>query len=1023
MTGERSDERSEGANRAATSRREMLSSLAVGAGLFLGSRGTDESGDGRVLGRRSRIEPALPPLRDAFFLVRDDGGVDWGLLFDEAVFDRRGDVSGSDLFSFSGASPDRVAVEPRPIEWGRRFTTSRSAQSLLTDLGRGDLADEARGIRTTSPVFDRGSPATLGFYAPNAGSADVYGETHSLTGTIDGLLPPFENFARGDAVSVPAIDYTGGDYASRSGSGTQSYPPERAGHIQLYDGYTHTLPGHASSDYSAELGGRFSGLYAPVPLYSTDTLIPSFSHRLNPALPILNSMALGRSRVFASVAELANRQVTNIRREVIGDAVEAIVQGSMKAGPGVPYGKQRYGELIVTTSTLLLPVATGTIGGLIAGPVGAAAGVFVGEAIGTALTAYNILTTNVRELSNFSVFEGVTRAQTRAVLEPLFSGTTPAELSTMAGLQASAGTRALALGSGSETFRTYARLLDEQKRVMRQWEATYSDSTTINTAPEKLKPFLRALRQYLGNQVEAIEREKRLLRQLNLGRIDFEFTDVPETTETGDAVRFSASATEPPAGGLADPPFEWTFDRRQTGTTGSTATTELVAGTETKQSFESPGDYTVTAAPRVRNDPTASGVVAGGGGRREFEVVADVTASIAIPNYDGAELPVGEAVRFDASGSASLAAGASITRYEWYLKKGADEPEQLLSAGELDTPVATGERPLITFDAADTYSVVLVVEDTRGRVATTETEVLAFGEKSVVARMALPSEPITVGETVTFDGSGSKSAFDGPIDSYEWDVTDLDAVGTGDTSLGSGTGASFTFAFDERPSNGGATVSLRVEDATEAPNDYVDVQRRTVEVVSDADGPDGTNTDDDSGDGSGSPPEIEIRFHTEEVHEARTGEPVEMSVAPIDGEVIRRTAWQTQPRDDVFPVERTSAAEVRGDRYTETFDQAGEWDVRVVVETDENRYVETEILWVVSVDFDRTADLDGDGLREDVNGNGRFEYDDVTSLRRNLESTEFETHRSAFDFDGDGDLDSDDVEALFDLLRKEIGGP
>lgn len=61
-------------------------------------------------------------------------------------------------------------------------------------------------------------------------------------------------------------------------------------------------------------------------------------------------------------------------------------------------------------------------------------------------------------------------------------------------------------------------------------------------------------------------------------------------------------------------------------------------------------------------------------------------------------------------------------------------------------------------------------------------------------------------------------------------------------------------------------------------------------------------------------------------------------------------------------------------------------------------------------------DLDGDGLFEDVNGDGRFTADDVALFALHLQSETVQRHEDAFDFNGDGRVDEGDAFALAALL-------
>lgn len=63
-----------------------------------------------------------------------------------------------------------------------------------------------------------------------------------------------------------------------------------------------------------------------------------------------------------------------------------------------------------------------------------------------------------------------------------------------------------------------------------------------------------------------------------------------------------------------------------------------------------------------------------------------------------------------------------------------------------------------------------------------------------------------------------------------------------------------------------------------------------------------------------------------------------------------------------------------------------------------------------------SQDLDGDGLYEDVNGNGILDFDDVVTLYDNMEMIEQTEQGEYFDFNGNGILDFDDVVILYDML-------
>jgi PKD repeat protein len=67
-------------------------------------------------------------------------------------------------------------------------------------------------------------------------------------------------------------------------------------------------------------------------------------------------------------------------------------------------------------------------------------------------------------------------------------------------------------------------------------------------------------------------------------------------------------------------------------------------------------------------------------------------------------------------------------------------------------------------------------------------------------------------------------------------------------------------------------------------------------------------------------------------------------------------------------------------------------------------------------------DPDGDGLYEDVNGNGRVDYDDVVTLFNNLENSNVKSNARAFDFNGNEQLDYADLVALYEEAGVEVDG-
>ena len=59
------------------------------------------------------------------------------------------------------------------------------------------------------------------------------------------------------------------------------------------------------------------------------------------------------------------------------------------------------------------------------------------------------------------------------------------------------------------------------------------------------------------------------------------------------------------------------------------------------------------------------------------------------------------------------------------------------------------------------------------------------------------------------------------------------------------------------------------------------------------------------------------------------------------------------------------------------------------------------------------TDPDSDGLYEDLNGNGRKDFDDVVIIFKNLEWIKTNNPIECFDFNGNGRIDFDDIVRLF----------
>ncbi|MFD1634039.1 alkaline phosphatase PhoX [Haloplanus ruber] len=63
------------------------------------------------------------------------------------------------------------------------------------------------------------------------------------------------------------------------------------------------------------------------------------------------------------------------------------------------------------------------------------------------------------------------------------------------------------------------------------------------------------------------------------------------------------------------------------------------------------------------------------------------------------------------------------------------------------------------------------------------------------------------------------------------------------------------------------------------------------------------------------------------------------------------------------------------------------------------------------------TDVDGDGFFEDLNGNGRLDYEDIQILFDNFDADSVTMNKSAYDFNENGRLDFDDIVSLYEDIN------
>jgi hypothetical protein len=95
----------------------------------------------------------------------------------------------------------------------------------------------------------------------------------------------------------------------------------------------------------------------------------------------------------------------------------------------------------------------------------------------------------------------------------------------------------------------------------------------------------------------------------------------------------------------------------------------------------------------------------------------------------------------------------------------------------------------------------------------------------------------------------------------------------------------------------------------------------------------------------------------------------------------------------------------------------GERDYEVVTLSDDQAGTVEFTPPAVNDEQDLPGDVDGDGLYEDVNGDGDVDSGDAQSLFANRESDAIQNNAGAFDFNDDGAVNVGDAQALFNLVN------
>jgi len=225
------------------------------------------------------------------------------------------------------------------------------------------------------------------------------------------------------------------------------------------------------------------------------------------------------------------------------------------------------------------------------------------------------------------------------------------------------------------------------------------------------------------------------------------FSFLPSSPAVGQRVTFDASTSTVEAGHrITD--YSWNFGD---GTSGG--------GEQATHAYAAAGDYFVTL--RVTDDAGRTSSVS------RQTITVGGTKPTASFTFTPSSPTVGQSVSFDGS-SSTAPSGSTIASYAWTFDDGG---------------TATGVNPSHTFAAAGSYQVSLVVTDSSGQTSTAATRNVSVSDvsKPTASFTYSPSSP-SVGQTVTFNGTGSTAPSGRTVTGWAWNFGDGSAPASGATT-------------------------------------------------------------------------------------------------------------------------------------------------------------------------------------------------------------------------------------------------
>ena len=400
----------------------------------------------------------------------------------------------------------------------------------------------------------------------------------------------------------------------------------------------------------------------------------------------------------------------------------------------------------------------------------------------------------------------------------------------------------------------------------------------------------------------------------------------------------------------------------------------------------------------------------------------DPTASF---TYSPDSPEAGQQVSFDASGSSD---DSSIANYEWDLD----------GDGTTD---ATGASVAHTFDAAGSYDVELTVTDDDGATATaTQTVSVSAAPDPAnfqVSNLDVASS-VTQGETTSVSATIENTGDEEATQTVEFAV-DGEVVDSQDVTLAGGASQQVSFDLDTAGVQTGdhdvsistddddATGTVTVTAAAVDKSSTVSLSPSSQSVISGE-----TTTFDlvvDDADGGVGAFEASIALDSDAATITDVsvnngpGQDTHMVIDSDGSSVSIKAAFQdTADTGSVSIATITVAGESAGEVGLSIGPATGEDEVLIFDEqgigydvTGTNDATLTvNALPALSDEFaGPPQDLDGDGLYEDVNGDGDVNVGDAQALFAFEDSATVQEHAALFDINEDGDVNVGDAQALF----------